>query len=77
MLQTSISPTPLVLQIIINNHFKVFGETPKGLSPNIRNYRYPYAHESDIECMIHEMLEASIIQHIQSSFSSLVVLVTK
>jgi hypothetical protein len=31
--QTSISSPPLDLQIIINNHSKVFGEIPKGLPP--------------------------------------------
>ena len=30
--QTYISPTPSDLQIVINNHSKVFGEMPKGLS---------------------------------------------
>jgi hypothetical protein len=31
--QTSISSTPLVLQIVINNHSNVFGEIPKDLPP--------------------------------------------
>ena len=31
--QTSISSSPLDLQIVINNHSKVFGEIPKGLPP--------------------------------------------
>jgi hypothetical protein len=31
--QTSISSTPLELQIVIINHYKVFGEIPKGLPP--------------------------------------------
>jgi hypothetical protein len=81
------------LQIVINNHSKVFREIPKGLPlvrdrdhaihlqprsipPNIRHYRYPYEHKSEIECMIQEMVEAGIIQPIQSSFSSQVVMVT-
>jgi hypothetical protein len=38
---------------------------------------YTYAQKSEIELMIHEILEAGIIQHSQSSFSSPVVLVTK
>jgi hypothetical protein len=31
--QTSISSAPLDLQIVINNHSKVFGEMPKSLPP--------------------------------------------
>jgi hypothetical protein len=31
--QASIAPTPSDLQIIFNNHYKVFGEIPKGLPP--------------------------------------------
>jgi hypothetical protein len=40
-------------------------------------YRYPYAHKSDIECMVEEMLEARIIRPSQSSYSALVVMVFK
>jgi hypothetical protein len=32
--QTSIASAPLDLQIVVNNHFKVFGEIPKGLPPS-------------------------------------------
>jgi hypothetical protein len=77
--QTYISSTPLDLQIVINNHSKVFREMPKGLPPSwdhnhvihlqqgsvppkIRPYKYSYAQKSEIECMIHEMLEADMIQ---------------
>ena len=45
--------------------------------PNIRPYRYPYAQKSEIKHMIQEMLEVDIIQHSQSYFSSLVVMVAK
>jgi hypothetical protein len=93
-LQTYISYTSVDLQIVINNHSKVFGEIPKGLPPtrdhdhvinlqpgsvppNIRPCRYPYAHKSDIERMIQEMLDASIVQPSQSYFCSPVVMVTK
>jgi hypothetical protein len=92
--QTSISSTPLDLQIVINNHSKVFGEMLEGLPPaqghdhaihlqlgsvppNIRPYMYPYAHKSEIEHMIHDMLEVNIIQPSQSAFSSPVVTITK
>jgi hypothetical protein len=50
---------------------------PRSVPPNIRPYRYPYAEKSEIEHMIQEMLEVDIIPFIQSSFSSLVVMVTK
>jgi hypothetical protein len=36
--QTSISHAPLDLQIVINNHSKVFGEIPKGLPPTQDHY---------------------------------------
>jgi hypothetical protein len=92
--QTSICSTLIDLQIVINNHSKVFGEMPKGLLPTryhdhvihfqprsvplkIRLYKHPYAQKSEIESMIQEMLETSIIQPRKSSFSSLVVMVTK
>ena len=51
----------------------ILGSVP----PNIRSYGYPYAQKSEIECMVVEMLEASIIQPSQSSFSTPVVLVHK
>ena len=75
----------------MDNHSKVF-ETPKGLPPihdhainliprsvppNIKSYKYPYAQKSEIEHMVAEMLEASIIKPSQSSFPTLVVLVHK
>jgi hypothetical protein len=76
--QTSKSFVPMDLQIVINNHSKVFGEMSKGLPPardhdhdihlqlgsvppNIRHYKYPYAHKSEIESMIQQMLVVGII----------------
>ena len=50
---------------------------PGSVPPNIRPYRYPYAQKSEIECMVAEMLEASIIQPSQCYFSDRVVLVHK
>ena len=63
---------------VLDNHSKVFetpkGLPPihdhdhaihlilGSVPPNIRLYRYPYAQNSEIECMVAEMLEASIIQ---------------
>jgi hypothetical protein len=45
------------------------------VTPNIRPYRYPYAQKSEIERMVEEMLEASIIRPTQSSYSAPVVMV--
>jgi hypothetical protein len=49
----------------------------RSVSPNIKPYRYPYAQKSEIEGMVEEMLEASIIRPSQSSYSALVVMVFK
>ena len=51
----------------------ILGSVP----PNIRPYRYPYAQKSEMEHMVAEMLEASIIQPRQISFSTLAVLMYK
>jgi len=88
--ESSISPD---LQKVLENHSKVFEtpkglphirdhdhaiyQIPGSVPPNIRPYRYPYAQNSEIECMVVEILEAGIIQPSQSSFSALVVLVHK
>eukprot|EP00253_Pinus_taeda_P030265 PITA_30265 len=81
------------LQKVLENHSKVFEtpkglphirdhdhaihQIPGSVPPNIRPYRYPYAQNSEIECMVAEILEAGIIQPSQSYFSALVVLVRK
>ena len=49
----------------------ILGSVP----PNIRPYRYPYGQKREIEHMVEEMLEASIIRPNQSSYSTLVVMV--
>jgi hypothetical protein len=51
----------------------IYGSVP----PNIKPYRYPYAQKSEIERMVEEMLEASIIRPSQSSYSAPVVMVFK
>ena len=89
-LESSTSPD---LQKVLDNHSKVFETPkglppicdhdhaihliPGIVPPNIRPYRYPYSQKSEIEHMVAKMLEASITQPSQSSFSSLVVLVHK
>ena len=76
-LESFISPD---LQKFLGNHSKVFETLkglppirdhdhvihliPGSVTPNIRPYRYPYAQKSEIEHMVAEMLEASIIQPI-------------
>jgi hypothetical protein len=57
------------------NHDHEIHLLPWSVPPNIRPYRYPYAQKSEIERMIEEMLEASIIRPSQSSYSAPVVMV--
>ena len=61
----------------IRDHDHAIHLIPGSVPPNIRPYRYPYVQKSEIERMIAEMLEAGIIQPIQSSFLAPVVLVHK
>jgi len=61
----------------IRDHDHAIHLIPGSVPPNIRPYKYPYAKKSEIEYMVAEMLEAGIIQHNQSSFFALVVLVQK
>ena len=61
----------------IRDHDHAIHLIPGSVPPNIRPYRYPYAQKSEIKLMVVEMLEASIIQPSQSSFSAPVVLVHK
>eukprot|EP00253_Pinus_taeda_P022383 PITA_22383 len=86
-------PRKIISSNILDNHSKVFetpkGLPPihdhdhtihlilGSVPPNIRPYRYPYAQKSEIERMVAEMLEASIIQPSQSSFFAPIVSVHK
>jgi hypothetical protein len=59
------------------NHDHAIHLIPGSVPPNIRTYRYPYVQKSEIECMVEEMLEASIIRPSQSSYSTPMVMVFK
>jgi hypothetical protein len=59
------------------NHDHEIHLIPGSVPPNIRPYIYPYAQKSEIEHMVEEMLEASIIRPSQSSYSASVVMVFK
>ena len=83
----------LFLQKFLENHYRVFETPkvissirdhdhvihliPGSVPPNIMLYKYPYAEKSEIERMVAEMLEFSIIQPSQSYFSPPVVFVHK
>jgi hypothetical protein len=60
-----------------HDHDHVIHLIPRSVPPNIRPYRYPYSHKSEIEHMVEEMLEVGIIRPSQSSYSTLVVMALK
>jgi hypothetical protein len=59
------------------NHDHVIHLIPGSAPPNIKPYKYPYAQKSEIESVVEEMSEASIIIPSQSSYSTPVVMVLK
>ena len=61
----------------IRDHYNAIHLSPGSVPPNIRPYIYSYVQNTEIERMIAKMLEASIIQPSQISFSPPVVLVHK
>ncbi|KAH9294067.1 hypothetical protein KI387_040730, partial [Taxus chinensis] len=50
---------------------------PGSQPPNIKPYRYPYMQKSKIEKIVQEMLEAGLIRHSESAYSSPIVMVRK
>jgi hypothetical protein len=59
------------------NHDHAIHLIPWNVPPNMNSYRYPYAQKSEIECMVEEMLEASISRTSHGSYSAPVVMVLK
>jgi hypothetical protein len=50
---------------------------PGSVPPNIRLYHHPFSQKNEIEKMVQELLNAGIIRHSMSPYSSLVVMVLK
>jgi hypothetical protein len=87
------SQLPTALQILLSNYADVFatpkGLPPprlqdhaiplvEGSNPvKVRPYRYPHSQKSQIESMVHDMLQEGIIQPSTSHFSSPVLLIRK
>ena len=88
-----VSTTPLDLQQILDRYACVFAEPvgfppsrPKdhriplllgSVPPNIKPYRYPFHHKTEIEMLVRNLLKQGVIRPSTSSFSSLVLLVWK
>ena len=93
MQPTTVSTTPLDLQQILDQYACVFAEPvrlppsqpedhrisllPGSVHPNIRPYRYPFHHKTEIEMLVRDLLKQGVIFPSTSSFSSSVLLVRK
>lgn len=61
----------------IHDHDHAIHLIPGSVPPKIIPYRYPYSQNSEIECMVSQMLEICIIQPSQSYLCARVVLMHK
>ena len=93
MQPSAVSATPLDLQQILDQYACVFVEPvgfppsrpedhripllPGSVPPNIRPYRYPFHHKTEIEMLVRDLLKQGVIRPSTSSFSSPVLLVWK
>ncbi|XP_052291764.1 uncharacterized protein LOC127900631 [Citrus sinensis] len=69
-----VEPTELPHERLIDHHIPLL----PGSSPvNVRPYRYPHFQKQEIDRLIRELLDAGLIQHNVSPYSSLVLLVKK
>jgi hypothetical protein len=61
----------------VREHDHAIPLKPYANIPNLRPYRYPYYQKNEIEKIVKEMMQAGIIRHSTSPFSSPVLLVKK
>ena len=93
MQASAVSTTPLDLQQILDRYACLFAKPvglppsqpkdhcisllPRSVPPNIRPYRYPFHHKTEIEMLVRDLLKQGVIHPSTSSFSSPVLLVQK